>query len=136
MAPYVSKENGWRVGGRALLHALAYGVATFPTSTSEFKEGANLLFVGQLFTDKQVGASDAPSPFYLGVHASILSHHRHVITSRGPGPWRSTQANITELGIGPRAGVMLNRFDVNSYFAWVGSSFVNYLSLNVAYRIR
>jgi hypothetical protein len=133
-------ENKLRLGIRFEPVALAYGILTLPGGCDgSCEEGANFVLNNYLkaeyFLGNPVfGPNGVKYQSYAGFHLSLITHKRYIITSRIPGAWKDTRERVTNLGIGPRIGILAGRFDLSASFNLTGEDFRNYAGFNLGYQ--
>ena len=123
-----------RFGLRIEPTALVWGVGVLPSGCGgECKEGSNYLIGNYLKADYLFGNA-TKNRMYAGINVFMLTHQRHVITSRVD-DWEDTRRRMTSLGAGGRVGVLLGRFDLSASYNLVGKDFQNYFGFNLGYTV-
>lgn len=140
LEPNYQLNDKIRLGARIEPTALAYGILTLEGNCSTgCKEGGNFLLINYLkgeylLGQPKYGPNNGKRQAYVGVNLAMLTHRRYIITSRAAGNWENTRRVVTNLGVGPRFGVLLGRIDLSASYILTGSDFRNFVGLNLGYR--
>ncbi len=140
--PSVFLWERWRFGMRIEPTALAYGILTLPGGCGDScEEGANFLLINYLKVEYLLGTPKYGAKkghlhqAYVGANVLMLTHRRHIITSREPGNWKDTRRRITNAGIGARVGALLGKIDLSASYNFTGDDFRNHFGFNLGYQI-
>jgi hypothetical protein len=141
---YVRKQL--RVGIRLEPVALVSGVFVYPGGCQNehpryrdipsCREGSNHLLNSYLKADYFFSQnSEKKSRWFVGSSISLLTQNRFIITQRITGNWLDTEKIITNVGIGVRTGISMNRIELSTSFIIAGPDYTNYVGMNISYKL-